>query len=138
MTEVTSHWLSKMAFECQLGEHRILIDADPKVGGENRGTRPKPLLLAALSGCTGMDVVSLLGKMRVSFSGFEVKVNGTLTEEPPKYYHKIHITYILKGKGMDRGKVEKAVSLSMEKYCGVSAMLKFAATLTYEIQMIEE
>ena len=127
-----------MTFETTIGDHTIILDADPKVGGNNKGPRPKPLLLASLAGCTGMDVVSLLGKMRVEFKDLEVKVNGELTSEHPRYYHKIHITYILKGVDLDHSKIEKAVTLSQEKYCGVSAMLEKAATITYEIQLIGE
>lgn len=71
----------KMAFEVNVNGHKIIIDANEKVGGENKGPRPKPLMLAALGGCTAMDVVSVLRKMRVSFVGVNVKVDGELTEE---------------------------------------------------------
>lgn len=80
-----------------------------------------------------MDVVSLLAKMRVNFDAFDIDVSGELTEEHPKYYHKIHVIYRFRGEQIDRGKVEKAVALSQEKYCGVSAMLRKAADLSYEI-----
>ncbi len=138
MTEITGRWLKNMTFETNIGDHTIILDADPKVGGENKGPRPKPLLLASLAGCTGMDVVSLLGKMRVEFSDLQIRVSGKLTDEHPKYYNKIHIIYILKGKEIDRSKVEKAVSLSQEKYCGVSEMFRKAAEITYEIRLEEE
>ncbi len=138
MAEVTGRWLKNMTFETTIGEHSIIIDADPAVGGENKGPRPKPLLLASLAGCTGMDVVSLLGKMRVEFKDLEIRVHADMTQEHPKIYHKIHITYLLKGRDIDKAKVEKAVILSQEKYCGVSAMLGKAATITYEIKIEEE
>ena len=138
MTEVKTRWLNDLTFESSVGNQTILMDADPKVGGHNRGSRPKPLLLAALAGCTGMDVVSLLNKMRVAFRDFQIDVQGELTHEHPKYYHKIRIIYILKGKDIDRSKVEKAVSLSQDKYCGVSAMLCKAAEITFEIRIEEE
>ena len=83
-----------------------------------------------------MDVVSLLNKMRVPFEDIKIKVTAELTEEHPKYYHKIHLTYLIKGKDLDDVKVRKAVSLSQEKYCGVSAMLRKVAELTYEIQCV--
>lgn len=138
MTEVTTRWLKNMTFESSIGDHTVIIDADPKVGGENKGPRPKPLLLASLAGCTGMDVVSLLKKMRVEYDDLRINVTGELTDEHPKYYHKIHVVYILTGKDIDRPKVEKAVDLSKEKYCGVSAMLSKAAEITYEIRITEE
>ena len=85
-----------------------------------------------------MDVISILKKMRVEPSYFNVDVQGELSEEHPKYYHKIHITYTLKGKGLDRAKVEKAVNLSQDRYCGVSAMLVKSSTITTEIILEEE
>jgi putative redox protein len=83
-----------------------------------------------------MDVVSLLEKMRVEIEDFKIVVTGELTDEHPKYYHKIHITYQFKGKDIHRGKVEKAVNLSQDKYCGVSYMLKQAAEITYNIDYV--
>ena len=131
--ELEASWMSGMGFESDFQGHHLVIDADEKFGGKNRGVRPKPLLLLSLAGCTGMDVVALLSKMRVPFEDLKLKVLGELTEEHPKYYHTIHIVYIIKGKDLDKSKVEKAVSLSQEKYCGVSAMLKKAAEITHEI-----
>jgi putative redox protein len=138
MTEVKTRWLNNMTFESKVGDHTIMMDAGPKVGGNNQGSRPKPLLLTSLAGCTGMDVVSLLKKMRVDFKDLQIDVQGELTEEHPKFYHKIHIIYILKGTDIDRAKVEKAVQLSQDKYCGVSAMLRKAAEITYEIRIEAE
>lgn len=126
-----------MSFEAKMFDHTLVMDADVKVGGENKGPRPKPLLLASLAGCTGMDVVSLLQKMRVPFEDLKLRVSGELTEEHPKYYHKIHVIYEVFGKELDRGKVEKAINLSQDKYCGVSHMLKQAADLTFEIKYVE-
>lgn len=130
-----SKFTGGMAFETEIDGFNIVVDADPKFGGDNKGPKPKPLLLNALTGCTGMDVVSLLNKMRVTFKDFEIKVDTELTEEHPKYYHKIHLTYSIKADEGDRAKVEKAVNYSQERYCGVSFMLSKAAELTYEIDM---
>ncbi len=138
MNKVGVNWSGDMAFEVEVNGFKIPIDADEKVGGKNGGPRPKPLLLAALGGCTGMDVISMLKKMRVEPSYFNVDVEGELSEEHPKYYHKIHITYSLKGKDLDREKVHKAVNLSQERYCGVSAMLEKSSTITSEIIIEEE
>ncbi|MFC2125677.1 OsmC family protein [Bacteroidota bacterium] len=131
--ELEASWISGMGFETSFQGHNLIVDADEKFGGENRGVRPKPLLLLSLAGCTGMDVVSLLEKMRVPFEDLKVIVSGELTEEHPKYYHKIHIVYKFKGEGLDELKVKKAVNLSQDKYCGVSAMLKMAAEISWEI-----
>jgi putative redox protein len=133
---IVTRWAKGMAFEANMSEHKLVLDSDPKFGGEGRGPRPKPLLLLSLAGCTGMDVVSLLKKMRVEFEDLIIKVTGELTDEHPKYYHKIHLTYQIKGKDLNNNKVEKAVNLSQDKYCGVTYMLKKAAEITYNIEYI--
>jgi len=122
-----------MCFEVALGEHHFLIDADEKFGGMNKGPRPKPLLLSALAGCTAMDAISILRKMKQAPEHFRVEVEGELTDEHPKTYHALHVRYIFRGEGLETEKLNKAVDLSMEKYCGVSAMLQKTATLDYEI-----
>ncbi|PKP31443.1 MAG: osmotically inducible protein C [Bacteroidetes bacterium HGW-Bacteroidetes-16] len=130
-TNVT--WTGAMSFEAEVNDFKIKLDADEAVGGKNTGPRPKPLTLVSLGGCTGMDVISILGKMRVVPEYFNVEVTGELTEEHPKYYHKLHIRYIFKGDDLPMEKLEKAVTLSQERYCGVSEMLRKAATITHEI-----
>ena len=122
-----------MAFETDMDGHKIVVDAYPEFGGENKGPSPKPLVLTSLSGCTGMDVVSLLKKMRVDYENFSIEIEASLTEEHPKYYDKIHVVYAIKVKPEDEGKVKKAVDLSQERYCGVSYMLSQSSQLTYEI-----
>ncbi len=132
---ITTKYTGGMSFETAFGNHTLIIDADSSFGGNDKGPKPKPLLLNALTGCTGMDVVSLLNKMRVQFADLEIKVDAEMTEEHPKYYNKIHVTYAIKANEADRAKVEKAVNYSQERYCGVSFMLAKAAELTYEIDM---
>jgi len=133
-SSIETNWIGDMAFTTDIDGHTITIDADAAVGGKDQGARPKPFLLMALSGCTGMDVVSLLKKMRVDFKDFKVGVDGELTDEHPKYYNKLHISYKLWGvKEEDYAKVEKAVTLSKTRYCGVSAMLEKSSEVTYEI-----
>jgi putative redox protein len=95
---VTTKWLDSMAFETEINGHKIVIDAVPEVGGTNRGPRPKPFMLAALGGCTAMDVISILTKMRVELDNFSVKVEGDLTEEFPKHFYKMHVIYEFTGK----------------------------------------
>lgn len=128
-------WAGDMAFEAAIEEHRLLFDARPEVGGKNAGPRPKPLLMASLGGCTGMDVVSILKKMKVVFSEFNVKVEGTLTDEHPKHFIAIHMIYEFAGVRIPLDKLKHAIELSLEKYCGVSATLKKALPITYEIKI---
>ena len=122
-----------MAFEAEINGFKIIIDAEEAVGGKNRGPRPKGLTLVSLAGCTGMDVISILKKMRVVPEYFNVEVEGELTDEHPKYYHSIHLRYIFRGKDLPMAKLEKAIILSQDRYCGVSAMLLKSSKLTHEI-----
>jgi len=126
-----------MHFMGTLDGFDVPIDADKSVGGEGRGPKPKGLMLTALAGCTAMDVISILRKMRIEPESFSVETEADLTDDHPKVFKAIRIVYRLKGKGIERDKVKKAVELSQEKYCGVSAMLKMAAPIEYEI-VIEE
>ena len=130
---ISLDWNEAMSFETTLNGHKIVVDADEAVGGKNTGPRPKPLLLVALAGCTAMDVISMLGKMRVQPEAFRVEVDGELTEEHPKIYHKLHVCYVFRGNDLPMDKLQKAVNLSQEKYCGVSAMLSKAAAITHDI-----
>jgi len=134
---VNTRWLSNMAFEAEINGHKIVVDALPEVGGENRGPRPKPFMLAALGGCTGMDVISILNKMRVEVDSFNVRVEGDLTEEFPKHFYKMHVIYEFSGKDLPMDKLQKAVSLSEERYCGVSAVYKKTMEMTSEIRILE-
>jgi putative redox protein len=133
---VKVNWLENMAFEAEVNGHNIIIDAAEPVGGENRGPRPKPLMLVALAGCTGMDVISILKKMRVEVEGFNVVVEGELTEEHPKQFSQMRVIYEFKGKDLPIDKLEKAVNLSEERYCGVSAMYRKAIGITSEIRIL--
>jgi putative redox protein len=130
-------WKNEMAFEADVNGFKIMIDADSAVGGTNQGARPKPLTLVSLAGCTGMDVISILKKMRIEPAYFNVGVEGELTEEHPKYYHKIHVIYELKGNDIELEKVEKAINLSRDRYCGVFALLKAGSEITYEIRILD-
>ena len=110
--EIKINWLENMAFKAEIYGHEIIIDAAEKVGGENRGPRPKPLMMAALAGCTGIDVVSILKKMRVELEDFSVSVEGDVTEEHPKQFTKMNVIYAFKGKNLPLDKIQKAVGLS--------------------------
>ena len=111
----------------------LTVDADARFGGQNRGPRPKTLVLTALGGCTGMDVVSLLKKMQVPFDALAVEVEGESREEHPQVYTRIHLRYILKGSQLDREKIDKAIGLSLDKYCAVHAMLSQSVAISHEV-----
>lgn len=130
-------WTGEMSFEAEVNNFKIALDATEAVGGQNRGPQPKPLTLVSLGGCTGMDVISMLTKMRVKPDYFNVEVSGELTEEHPKYYHTINIRYIFKGKDLPMEKLAKAINLSQDRYCGVTEMLRHVAKINHEI-VIEE
>jgi len=125
-----------MAFEAEVDGFRLMMDARNEHGGSGSGPRPKPLAMVSLAGCTAMDVVSILGKMRVELEDFSVKVEGDLTDEHPKRFTKMHIIYLFKGKDLPLDKLQKAVDLSMERYCGVSATYRKAMEITHEIRLI--
>ena len=131
-------WLDNMGFEADIRGTKLILDADQKVGGNNRGPQPKPLMLVSLAGCTGMDVISILRKMRVEVKKFNVRVEGDLTEEHPKHFSKMHIIYEFTGKNMPMSKIEKAVDLSQDRYCGVSYNYRDAFELTHEIKVLEK
>ncbi|MEO5650557.1 MAG: OsmC family protein [Ginsengibacter sp.] len=124
---------SGMNFTVDINGHKLEIDTDEAGGGNNTGTRPKVLMLASLAGCTGFDIVSILNKMRVKFSEFSIKVDGHLTEAEPKTYDEVVINYTIKVNKADEFKVEKAVKLSKEKYCGVSKMFESFAKVGFKI-----
>lgn len=130
---VDTAWKGRMKFEAELDGHRLVIDAAPEAGGEDAGPRPKKLMLLALAGCSGMDVVSILKKMRVELDDFNISVEADLTEEHPKHYESMHVIYRFKGKNLDVDKLVKAVEMSQEKYCGVAAAYKKGMKLTWEI-----
>lgn len=130
---VSTRWIDNMAFESDVYGHKIIMDADPASGGEKRGPGPKLLMLPALGGCTGMDVISILRKMRIEVEKFNVITEGYLTEEYPVHFYKMHVIYEFTGKNLPMEKLEHAVRLSEEKYCGVTAVYRKAMEITSEI-----
>ena len=133
--KVTAEWKDNLTFSSQVGDHEVLTDAAEIHGGDNAAPSPKPMMLVALAGCTGIDVVSILKKMRVDLEDCSIDVEGELTEEVPSVYTSMHIVYEFKGKNLDFEKLKKAVELSQDKYCGVSAMYKRIMDITWEIKM---
>lgn len=136
---IKTKWKGNMAFEWTVNGHKVMIDAREDVGGENKGPRPKTFMLASLGGCTGMDVISILKKMKVSenLKDFSVEVEGELTTEHPKYFKSMHVQYIFTAKDgveLPTEKLKKAVNLSEERYCGVSVVYRKAGVkMTSEI-----
>ena len=130
-------WLDGLSFEADVTGFKILLDADPEHGGQNKGPKPKPLMMLALAGCTGMDLVSLMNKMRVTYESLNIRVIGDITEDHPKRFSKMKVIYEITGKDIDIKKIEKAVELSKEKYCGVSASYKEAMEIDHEIKIME-
>lgn len=132
-TIIKANLIGSMGFEMNLDGHHFITDASKEIGGEDLGPRPKQLMLSALIGCTGIDIMSLLKKMKAELDDFNIDVEADNTEEHPKVYENIHLTFTFKGKDLPKDKIEKAVSLSQNKYCGVSAMLKKVTSVTYDI-----
>ena len=134
---ISAKWLNDLAFEAEVDGHKIYMDSSQEHGGKNTGPRPKPLMMVALAGCTGMDVAAVLKKMREEVEELTVDVEGDVTEEHPKRFEGMKVIYRVKGKGINRKNVEKAVNLSVKRYCGVSANYAKAFPISHEI-IIEE
>jgi len=128
-------WQDGMAFEAHLDGFTFTLDAAESVGGRNLGPKPKGLTLTSLAGCTAMDVISILTKMRVPVDGFEVSVDGTSTGEHPKRFSEMTIHYRFTGTDLPLDRLQRAVQLSEERYCGVSATLKPAVAISSRIHV---
>jgi putative redox protein len=139
---IQTDWVGNMSFDSEVDGYQLHFDAEEQFGGTHHGPRPKPVVLSALAACTGMDVVSILGKKQVKFTSFRINVSGEVTEEHPKYYQKIHLVYLVTGPGFKdneevSNKVDRAVRLSRDRYCAVSAMLKNSCEITDEIILMD-
>ena len=117
--------------------HSITMDGPPEIGGENLGVRPMEMLLLGVAGCTMIDVVTTLKKMRQDLTNCETKLSAERADEHPKVFTDIHIQFIVKGQDLDPKKVEKAITLSAEKYCSASIMLGETATITHDFEVVE-
>lgn len=132
--EVTTEWKGNMKFESNNPSGKtITIDTAPENGGNNEGLRPKAMMLSALAGCSGLDVVSVLEKMKSTILDFKMITKGELTDEHPMYYHTVSVEYHFYGKNLEPAKIEKAVKLSVDKYCGVMEMFRRFATVNTSI-----
>lgn len=130
---VSCKWNSILSFDANIDGHTVKLDATVDAGGQNTGVSPKKLLLAGLAGCTGMDVVSILNKMKQPVSLFSIDIEAELSDEHPRIYTSITVTYRFKeSDNLDKTKVEKAINLSKETYCGVGAMLSKSSEIKYK------
>jgi putative redox protein len=122
---ISTKWLGEMAFESDNPSGISLrIDAGPESGGDGNGYRPKALMLSSLAGCSGLDVASLIKKMKLEVEDFHIEITAHLTEEYPQYYDKVIIEYHFHGDGLNEAKLQRAVNLSIDKYCGVTEMFR--------------
>jgi putative redox protein len=135
--QMTAQWADGIAFDVQINDFNVRMDSSPPEGA-NTGPSPKRMVLAGLICCTGMDVASLLRKMRVPFDGFHIEATAPITAEHPKTFEKVFLKYVVTGEKVSRDKVEKAVNLSQERYCGVSAMIRKHCPIEWEIEIVNE
>ena len=117
--------------------HSITMDGPPEIGGDNLGVRPMEMLLLGVAGCTMIDVVTTLKKMRQELTHCETKVNAERAADHPKVFTDIHIQFLVKGNDLDSKKVEKAITLSAEKYCSASIMLGKTASISHDFEILE-
>lgn len=131
--EVESMWMGKMQFNALVNGHTIIMDAPERAGGEDNGPIPKPFVLTALSGCTGMDVAAILRKANKEVDNFSIKVTGEISRQAPIEYIAAHVQYDFTGTEGNKEAALNAVTDSQEKYCGVSHMLKKIMPVTWEV-----
>lgn len=134
--EAKAEWKAGEAFEHHIDGHTLLSGSSED--GQWSGPSPKKLLLASLAGCTGVDMVELLRKMRQSVTGISIEVEADQTEDPPKVYSEIRLVYHIYGQNLKPEKVEKAIALSQEKLCGVTAMLQKNSPVNYRYEIHEK
>ncbi len=132
-------WKGKMVFEAKTESgHSVFMDAKPEVGGEDNGPRPMELLIVSLGSCTAMDVVSILRKMRADLESMTINIDSEQASEHPKIFTKINIEYYFTGRNIKEENVKKAIELSQEKYCSVTAMLKEKAEITCKWNIVNK
>lgn len=131
-------WVENAAFLAEAGSgHAVVVDGPAEIGGRNLGVRPMELMLMSVGSCSAVDIVHILKKARQPIAGCEVEVSGTRAETDPKVFTKIHLHFIVSGKGLSDNQVKRAVQLSAEKYCSASIMLQKAAEVTHDYELRE-
>lgn len=137
--QVTTKWLGDMRFEStNPSGHNLFIDAGEENGGKSEGYRPKALMLSGLAGCSGLDVAALIKKMKLDVDTFKIETEANLTEEHPKYYDKVAMHFHFYGNDLNVKKLQRAVDLSIEKYCGVMEMFRQFSELKIETHFHKE
>jgi len=132
--KIVTHWQGGLTFESDNPSGKTVI-MDTNIEGQNErfGLSPKAMMLSSLAGCSGLDVISILNKMNEKIDDFKIEVSGELTEEHPKFYHSVKVDYHFYGSDLNKKKCERAVNLSVEKYCGVMEMFRQFAEVETEI-----
>lgn len=132
-------WVENVCFmaESESG-HAMIMDGSPDIGGRNMGPRPMELLLMGAGGCTSVDVVMILRKSRQQVSACEVEISADRAADHPKVFTRIHMHFLVRGRGLKAETVARAIQLSAEKYCSASIMLGQTATMTHDFEIIEE
>lgn len=132
-------WLDHMSFVGESGSgHSVVMDGPPDDGGRNLGVRPMEMVLLGMGGCTAFDMVHILRRQRQAISDCQVELEAERAKDVPKVFTRIHVHYIVKGTGLDEGKVERAVKMTAEKYCSVSIMLAASVNITHDFEIIED
>ncbi len=130
-------WQEGVSFLGQAGSgHSVLMDGAPEAGGKNLGPRPMEMILMGLGGCTAFDVVHILRKGRQVITGCQVEMDAQRATEDPKVFTHIHLHFIITGKNLNPRHIERAISLSAEKYCSASMMLKATVDITHDYEII--
>ena len=140
MAEMTARvkWVEARTFNGESGSgHTVVMDGAPDGGGRDLGVRPMEMLLLGLGGCTAFDVIDILQKGREPVADLAIEIAGERADEIPKVFTKIHLRYVVTGRGLNRDKVERAVKLSAEKYCSATLMLGATAQITHAIEIVE-
>lgn len=136
--DATVDLLAGMEFKGRTGSgHTIVMDAMPDVGGRDAGPRPLELLLVGLGGCTGMDVISILRKMRQNVTGYQIQLHADRAADHPKGFTHITIEHIVRGENLSPESVRRAVELTATRYCSASSMIQKAATIEERWQVID-
>ena len=117
--------------------HWVTMDGPENFGGSNAGIRPKELLMISIGGCTGSDVVSILSKKKIKLNGFEINISADVAEEHPQVYTKMHLEYVFYGNNLPVKDIERAIELSLTKYCRVTAMLQKAMPIEHSYRIVE-
>ena len=135
---ISVKWIDGMLMVGKSGSgHAVVMDGPPEIGGENLGVRPMEMLLLGMTGCTMIDVVSTLKKMREDVVDCQTQVSADRSEEYPKVFTNIHVHFVLRGKQLNPSKVDKAIKLSAEKYCSASIMIGKTAIITHDYEIIK-